>query len=498
MSDWKSSYTLKKGTFVAGVQCAKRMWWEMHEKGCDELKPNIAARWLMEQGIAVGKLAQKYVPGGTLINRGGRSLSAILSDSREALRDPRIPVIYEAGFVAHDTLVFTDMLERNSTGFTLIEVKSTTSVSEMEHVPDIGIQAYVLRAAGVRVTRCEVMHLNRQCRYPDLENLFTRADVTDLVEDRLGSIQYELAQLLAVARADTAPQVSIGQHCSLPRDCPFMHRCWPVVPEDHVTTLYMIQKKKAAEYLEAGWTRIQDLPDDLKLSAIASRQRRALRQGTIVVEREALDGALRTLAAPIAHIDFETIAPAIPVWNGCRPYDNIPVQLSCHLVDALGNTRHFSWLAQDDRDPRPAIGYALIEACEGARTVTAYHSKFEQACIRLIAEVCPEISSRLLEIADNIVDLLPIVRDHVYHPDFRGSFGIKSVLPALVPELRYDGLDIAEGGTASAQLMRILLKPEAMEDMERERVRNALLAYCSRDTEAMVALTERLTALARA
>ena len=498
MSTWTSTYTLKKGSFVAGVQCAKRMWWEIHEKGCEELEPDIASRWLMDQGIAVGKLAQKYVPGGTLIRRGGRSMSAILSDSRAALRDPHIPVIYEAGFLAHDTLVYADMLERNPTGFTLIEVKSTTSVKELEHVPDIAIQAYVLRAAGVRVTRCELMHLNRECRYPDLGDLFIRADVTDLVEDRLSSIQYELAQLIAVAKSDAVPSVAIGQHCSLPRDCPFMERCWPLLPDDHVTTLYMIQKKKVAEYLDSGWTRIQDLPDDLKLSAIAGRQRLALREGAVVVEREALDRALRTLAAPIAHIDFETVAPAVPVWNGCRPYENVPVQLSCHFVDALGNARHFSWLAKDDRDPRPEIGHALIEACEGARTVTAYYSKFEQTCIRLIADVCPEISSRLNEIADNIVDLLPIVRDHVYHPEFRGSFGIKSVLPALVPELGYDGLEIAEGGTASAQLMRMLFEPEAMEAAEREKLRESLLAYCRRDTEAMVALTERLTALARA
>lgn len=496
MPQFNSTYTLKKGSFVAGSQCAKRMWLELHEKGAPELVPDPASRWLMDQGIAVGKLAQSYVPGGLAIARGGRSIPSILSESWAAISDPRVRVIYEAGFISHDTLVYSDILERNPTGFTLIEVKSTTHVNEEEHIPDLAIQAHVLRGAGVRVTRCELMYLNRECRYPDLDNLFKRADVTELVEDRLLSLQYELDSLKEIAASGIEPTVQVGPHCTSPRECAFMDRCWPEVPADHVTNLYMIQKKKAAQFADSGWTRIQDLPDDLKLSAIAARQRRSLRAGTMIVEKNSLLAALQTVSAPIAHIDFETVAPAIPVWNGCRPYDNVPVQLSCHFVDSLGHIRHHEWLATDDRDPRPAIGHALIEACEGARTVTAYYSKFEQACIRLIADVCPEIAPRLLEIADNIVDLLPIVREHVYHPEFRGSFSIKSVIPALVPRLSYSELQISEGGTASATLMRMIFRSEEFDEMEKEKLRKNLLLYCKRDTEAMVALTERLTQLA--
>jgi hypothetical protein len=496
MPQFSSNYTLKKGSFVAGSQCAKRMWLELHEKGAPELIPDAASRWLMDQGIAVGKLAQRYVAGGLAIARGGRSVASILSESWAAISDPRVNVIYEAGFISHDTLVYSDILERNPTGFTLIEVKSTTHVNEDEHIPDLAIQTHVLRGAGVRVTRCELMYLNRECRYPDLADLFKRADVTELVEDRLLSIPYELDSLKAVAASKTVPNVQVGPHCTSPRDCAFMDRCWPEVPDDHVTNLYMIQKKKAAQFAEAGWIKIQDLPDDLKLSAIAARQRRSLRAGTMIVEKNSLLASLQNLNKPIAHIDFETVAPAIPVWNGCRPYDNVPVQLSCHFVDSFGNIRHHEWLTSDDRDPRPAIGHALIDACEGARTVTAYYSKFEQTCIRLIADVCPEIAPRLLEIADNIVDLLPIVREHVYHPEFRGSFSIKSVLPVLVPGMSYAELPISEGGTASATLMRMMFRSEEFDELEREKLRENLLQYCKRDTEAMVALTERLTQLA--
>ena len=138
----------------------------------------------MEEGAKVGVLARLYVPGGRLIKRGGRSVNAILDESKAALADPSVPAIYECAVIADNTLVFADILERVDGGFVLIEVKSKTSVSEQKHIPDVAIQAHALRAAGVTIVRCEIMHLNRDCVYPDLSNLFAREDVTDLVEAR--------------------------------------------------------------------------------------------------------------------------------------------------------------------------------------------------------------------------------------------------------------------------------------------------------------------------
>jgi hypothetical protein len=103
----------------------------------------------------------------------------------------------------------------------------------------------------------------------------------------------------------------------------------------------------------------------------------------------------------------------------------------------------------------------------------------------------------MMDIHDRIVDLLPIVREHVYDPAFGGSFSIKKVLPALVPTLSYEGLRIAKGDVAAQELWRIMFSSEAeMPDSEREYVADALLEYCRRDTEAMVALHRVLGALA--
>ena len=52
------------------------------------------------------------------------------------------------------------------------------------------------------------------------------------------------------------------------------------------------------------------------------------------------------------------------------------------------------------------------------------------------------------EIQSRLWDLLPVVRNHVYHPRFAGSFSLKDVLPALVPEMTYGGMEIANGQDA--------------------------------------------------
>jgi len=90
----------------------------------------------------------------------------------------------------------------------------------------------------------------------------------------------------------------------------------------------------------------------------------------------------------------------------------------------------------------------------------------------------------------------PLVRNHVYHPDFGGSFSLKRVLPALVPEARYDELAIAGGQAASLELVRLLLHGDAIAPAERTAVRRALLEYCHLDTRGLVELRARLRRLA--
>jgi hypothetical protein len=385
--------------------------------------------------------------------------------------------------------VSVDILRRSKKEWQLIEVKSTSSVKE-EHLPDVAVQLYVLRTAGLPVETVELMHLNRDCHFPDLSTLFVREDVTGQLDPYLDQVPGEIeAQRAMLGRG--LPKVDIGPHCFDREECPFRARCWPKLARHNVFTLYYVPAKTQWQLFGEGVRDVTRVPATVKLKEITRRQCRAVRQKKMIVE-DGLAQALSPFEAPLAFLDFETISPAIPCWNGCTPYQQVPVQFSCHAQGAGGRVQHHEWLADGADDPRAALAKALIEACAGAKTIIAYNAGFERTVIEALAAALPRLATPLRGIAERLADLLPVVRDYVYHPDFLGSFSLKSVAPALLDGLAYDDLEIAQGGAAAQVLETLLLRAETFSQKEQGELRTQLLAYCSRDTEVLVALWDKL------
>jgi hypothetical protein len=338
------------------------------------------------------------------------------------------------------------------------------------------------------------MHLNRACAFPHLEDLFVREDVTDTAEALLPTIPGHLRRMCA-ALDGMLPEVAPGAHCTTPYDCPFAARCQPELPAHHVSTLYQVRAGRVAAWLGEGIELLRDVPDDAPLTPVQARQVHAVKRGRLVVE-SGLGRALGAVALPVAFLDFETINPPVPAWNGCHPYEAAPVQMSCHVLGLRGGSTHHAHLPAGPGDPRPELAEAVVRACDGAATVVAYNAGFEARCLEHLATAVPRLSTRVRSIRDRLVDLLPIVRDHVYHPAFGGGFGLKAVAPVLVRGAGYGDLDVADGDTASMLLETLLLAPEKLEPEGRRKLRAQLLAYCERDTEALLKVHDRLRRLA--
>jgi hypothetical protein len=481
---------LSKSRFVSGWQCHKQQWLRVHQPEAPELQVNVVLQDRFDQGTEVGLLARERFPGGVLIDLPHDHPGRVEATRR--VLDAGARFVFEATFVEARVYVAIDVLERTQDGFTLIEVKSSSKLKD-EHIPDVAIQTWVARLAGLDIRRAVVMHLNTDFRHPDRGDLFAFTDVTAEVEAFQHRIPAMVEEQLA-ALAGPEPAVPVGTHCwMIDRECPFWDRCFPI-DEHHVWTLYRAQKQQKWGLVLQGIHRVLDLTDGFRLSDIQRRQQRALATGRMVVE-PGLREALRAFDGRLGFLDFETISRAVPVWRDVGPWRQVVVQFSYHdqLATAPGGYRHRAYLAEGPGDPRQELALQLLEATHDAERIVVY-SHFERTRIRELAEWLPDLAGDLTALQDKLVDLLPVIQHHVYHPRFAGSFSIKQVLNPLVPDLTYDDLAIVDGQVASVEIARLLFVAHKVRD--RDQLRRDLLAYCERDTWAMVRLLERLREVA--
>ncbi len=483
---------LSKSRFVAGVQCHRLLWWKVHEPDAFELQPDKVLQDRFDQGTQVGELARTRFPGGTLIDLPHDAIDERVRLTRATLA-AHAPVIFEASFFAANTYVAVDVLERLDEGFRLTEVKASASQKD-EHISDAAVQAHVLGQSGIDVRAVAIMHLNKEFRSPDQGDLFARTDVTGPVGGLLAGVPAEIDAQLEALRGPL-PDVPIGLHCFEPRECPFLHRCWPQSSE-HIIKLYNVGPKRATEYMATGVNWISDIPPKQKLPDAAKRQIRAMQENRLIVE-PGLAAALEAFDVKLGFLDFETISRAVPVWPGTAPWEQSAAQFSYHEAQPDGTYSHVGHLAEGSHDARPELARVMLEATAGAERIVVYTS-FERTRIRSLQQTVPDLAAELKQLEAKLIDLHPVIRDNVYHPDFQGSFSLKHVLHPLVPDLTYNDLVIVDGLVASVEIARLLFVAQKILPEERDRVRKDLLDYCERDTWAMVRVLERLRELAGA
>jgi hypothetical protein len=250
-----------------------------------------------------------------------------------------------------------------------------------------------------------------------------------------------------------------------------------------------LSKKVLEELRTSGIDDIGGIPADFL--SLTPTQRRV--RDCVVTEQPYigpdLASRLAEIEVPGSFLDFETFSPAIPTYVGTRPYQVIPFQWSLHIRDSSGQLNHKSFLNHDAEDPREHFVTSLLGAIPSKGTVVVY-SGYEQAVMKQLAEALPQYGDDLLDLCGRTFDIWKLVRECYYHPEFHGSYSIKSVLPALDPSLSYSDLGIQDGSTAAVAYAHLIGSDTALSD--KSKTKEELLAYCRRDTEAMVRVFEVL------
>jgi hypothetical protein len=482
---------LSKSRFLAGTQCHLRLWHQCYNRElASEATP--AQKAIFAAGQEVGRLATDLFPGGVLIEEDHLHHSEAVQSTLGALNNPDIPAIFEAAFIHDDVRIRVDILERRQNGgWNLIEVKSGTSVKDIYH-SDVGVQYRVLKGSDLSIGRAGILHLNSQYVYDgnqrQLDSLFTFSDLTEDVLALQEQLSARVAEMKEMLTAASAPQIFPSRHCHSPYGCEFWEHCTADMPEFWVMYLTGIREERLNELAAMGIEDIRNIPQDFHLSELQNRIRSCVVNREEYVSPE-LDEELTEVEYPIHFLDFETVSPPIPLYPHTRPYQAIPFQWSDHILSEGGDLAHFSYLCKEDTDPREDFAVSLLETLGESGTVFTY-SNYERRIVTELAEYLPQRSGQLLATLDRFKDLQALIKRHFYNASFHGSFSLKSVLPALVPSMSYEDLFIQEGTHASLQYLQMLNHNTPAQ--EKEKIEEALLAYCSHDTLAMVKTREAL------
>ena len=482
---------LSKTKYLNGLKCHKLLWYEYNRKE-DLPEVDAATQAIMDQGNAVGELAQTLFPGGIALQRDYMpDKQAEKSLEAAKLRKP----LFEAGFVYKQGYALADILNPVEKGaWDLIEVKSSSSVKD-EHYSDVAFQKYVYEGSGLKIRKCYLMYVNNQyVRKGAIEpkKLFATEDVTKQCDELIPEIEQNITDMLEVMRKDDIPQIKVGPRCDNPYPCPLEDTCWDFLPpKDDIFCLYS-GTKKAYELMERGILRITDIKEDVKLSNKQNIQVVCHKNGAPHIDKKGIGDFLKTLKYPLYLLDFETINPAIPAYDNSRPFEAVPFQYSLYIVkDKDAKSERHSYLAPGDKDPRAEILKQLKTLLGDSGSVIAYNSIFEKTVLRHASEAYSEYQRWVASLEERIIDLLVPFRGFLYyHPDQAGSASLKNVLPVLTKS-SYDGMEIAEGGMASIEYCRVTFGKN-VDEKERQRVRAALEKYCDLDTKGMVEIVREL------
>lgn len=484
---------LTKSDFVKFLQCFKLLWLYKNRKDLLPTEVDLSTEKVFEEGFVVEKYAYQLFPTGE--NAGDDDIKKSIANTK-ALLKKGVAAIFQPTFSNYDAGTFcrADIIVNIGENiFDIYEVKSSTTVKDIQ-IADVAFQKICLESAGLKIGRLHIIVVNNEyVRHGDIEpkKLLKIEDVTERAEKLMEKMGEQIKDALKVLDSKSEPQIRLGKQCHDPYDCPFVHYCWKDVPRPSVHDAGL-SELNLKTLQDRGVIRLEDVPEEMITRPKKLWLWQTLRSGVVHIDMNKISLWLGRLKYPIYHLDYETYSSAVPMFDGYRPYQQIPFQYSLHVQEsANAEVKHFEYLATTAEDPVPALANLLKSQIAPNGTVLAWNMSFEKGRNREMSEHVPEYAAFFADVNERMLDLMePFDKGYFVDKDFGGSASLKSVLPTIAPELSYSDLEIQQGGDASSSWA--LLVGERLTAQEKKKLKANLLAYCERDTFAMVKILEKL------
>lgn len=492
---------ISKSDFLKFYECASYFWfWKNRKEVLTERQLDPFAQRLSEQGQHVEVKVRELFPEGVMINTYGEDAVA---DTKRLL-DEGVKTIFQASFLHDNRFIMCDVLVWNElfNAWDMIEVKSSSSTDgqrkKEHHLIDATFQKIVLEAAGLKVVNVYLIELNKDfIKEGDIElkKLFIESEVTTEILKREPEVLADLQHAENILKADQ-PTSCDCRYKGRSRHCQAFNYLYPQTPSYSVYDFTAIggSKKKLAALVDEGIIDINDVREDHDLSKKHKNQWRVHVNDQALLEKEILQDELNALVFPIYFLDYETLPVAIPVYDGSRPYQQVVIQYSLHILAEDGNIQHKEYIHRDQSSPLNIIAQKLREDIGDEGSVIVWNKTFEAGCNKDLAVANPVLADFLTSVNDRIYDLMEVVKKQKYlHKDFKGKYSIKKVLPVMCPELNYDTLAISDGTQAVMEYENLIFGNYPPE--QKEQAFTNLLEYCELDTWAMVRIYQELLKL---
>lgn len=489
---------ISKSDFLLYLDCPKHFWlWKKKRNVVPNIEVSEFSQRLIEQGDEVEKWARKLFPNGVLIE--SQEMDAV-SDTQKILQGGHKQV-FQATFFAEELYAMVDVLEWDEENqyWIINEVKGSSSqeVKKDVHVNDATFQKVVLEKAGLIVGQVNLIELNKEFRKNgniDPKLLLEKTDITNEIRDLQSGIEIQINDAKRYLAREEEPKVCNCIYKSRSNHCPSFSYNHPEVPDYSIHDIVRIgsSKKKLEEMIDNDWLRIEDIPLDYELSPTQSNQVYTTITGETIIKDEKIKEELAKLEYPLYFLDYETYPSAIPVFDGCYPYQQVPFQYSLHILNAPGEDLvHKEFLQTKFENPMSSLAHSLRTDIGDNGSVIVWNKKFEGKCNEDLANTVPKLSDFILGINQRFFDLMEIFSKQYYvHKDFKGSCSIKKVLPVLAHGFSYNELSIQDGGMALTSWREMIFGDKTLK--EQEEIASNLLSYCELDTLAMVKILEAL------
>lgn len=493
---------ITKSDYLKYRECPSYFWFSKKKSSVlSNQELSEFQRELILNGAEVEGWARKMFPKGVLVES---FHDDAVAETKKLINEGE-KYLFQATFEKDGIYAMVDILvwDEEKQYWIINEVKASSSKQEKKEqfIYDASFQYLLLNQVGLKVGRVNLIELNKEFRKKGdiiARDLLETTDITDKAIELEAEITEQILDMKRLLGEDTEPHTCDCIYKSRSNHCPAFAYLHPGVPDYSVHDIVRIgnSPKRLEGLIEEGYLKIQDVPEDYKLTDLQRNHVNVEQDQIPIINKFEIKKQIDELEYPLYFLDYETLPSAVPIYDGCRPYQQVPFQYSLHVQECMGaDLEHYEFLHTcEESHPMQKLAKSLMSHIGDSGNIIVWNKKFEAKCHEDMAELMPEFAEIFLGYNERFFDLMEIFAKQLYlHPDFRGGYSIKVVLPVLVPGLSYNGLNVSDGAMAMNAWKKMMFNCD--DEAEKKQIDKDLLEYCELDTLAMYEILEVLRGL---